>query len=477
MLIGYKRGQGSIVLRLKIINSSVATGAGLTGLTSASTGLIISTIADNEASATAYTVAGSTVESITTLGTFAAPTATKCRFKEVDATNHKGVYEIQIADARYAVSSAKSLLISISGANNAAETDVVIPLRDLDPYDAVRAGLTALPNAAAEASGGLYTRGTGLGQINQDANGRTDVNVKTWIGGAIPAVNVTGVPIVDDKYLLGTVYSTPATAGIQDINVKNINNQAATAAAGVTFPASIASPTNITAGTITTVTNLTNSPTAGDLTATMKTSVTTAATAATPIAASVTGAVGSVTGLTASDVGAIKAKTDNLPSDPADESLIIAATNSLAALIGTPATSVSADIAAVKAVDDAVKTQTDKLTFTVTNQIDANVIDWKSSIAPAMTGDAYARIGANGVGLTSVRLSTTGVADIWAYVIEGSWTAVMYMRLMAAALFGKLSGAATATVTIRDVDDTKDRMVVTVDADGNRSAFGTRDGT
>jgi hypothetical protein len=46
---------------------------------------------------------------------------------------------------------------------------------------------------------------------------------------------------------------------------------------------------------------------------------------------SVTGAVGSVTGLTASDVGAIKAKTDNLPSDPADQSLIIAATNAIIA--------------------------------------------------------------------------------------------------------------------------------------------------
>lgn len=56
----------------------------------------------------------------------------------------------------------------------------------------------------------------------------------------------------------------------------------------------LASPTNITAGTITTVTNLTNAPTAGDLTATMKASVTTAATAATPVAASVTGNVGGV---------------------------------------------------------------------------------------------------------------------------------------------------------------------------------------
>lgn len=50
----------------------------------------------------------------------------------------------------------------------------------------------------------------------------------------------------------------------------------------------LATPTNITAGTITTVTNLTNAPTNGDLTATMKSSVTTAATAATPTVADVT---------------------------------------------------------------------------------------------------------------------------------------------------------------------------------------------
>lgn len=153
--MSYKRGQGSIVLRVKILDSTATTGAGKTGLTSASAGLIISTIADNEATATAYTVTGSTIETITTLGTFAAPTATKCRFKEVDSTNHKGVYEIQIADARFAVSSAKSLLVSISGATGAAETDAVIPLTDIDPYDTVRAGLTALPNAAANADGGL----------------------------------------------------------------------------------------------------------------------------------------------------------------------------------------------------------------------------------------------------------------------------------------------------------------------------------
>lgn len=41
----------------------------------------------------------------------------------------------------------------------------------------------------------------------------------------------------------------------------------------------------------------------------------------------------------------------------------------------------------------AIKLQTDKFLFTVTNQVDANVLDWKSATAPAMTGDAYARLG------------------------------------------------------------------------------------
>lgn len=80
-------------------------------------------------------------------------------------------------------------------------------------------------------------------------------NSVNWAGGAIPAPNVTGVPLVDDKYLLGTVYTTPATAGIQDVNVKNIDNDTASASGTVTFPnATLASTSNIASGTITTVT-------------------------------------------------------------------------------------------------------------------------------------------------------------------------------------------------------------------------------
>lgn len=152
-LISFQHDQDSVLLRVKILDSSATTGAGLTGLTSASSGLIISTIADNESTATAYTAAGSTIEGITTLGTYAAPTATKVRFKEVDSTNHKGIYEIQIADARFAVASAKSLLISILGATDCAETDVLIPLTEVDPWS------TALPGAYGAGTAG-YILGT-----------------------------------------------------------------------------------------------------------------------------------------------------------------------------------------------------------------------------------------------------------------------------------------------------------------------------
>ncbi len=96
--------------RVFIQDTTSAVGAGLTGLTFASSGLSISTIADTEAAYTAYTSAGSTIETITTIGTFATPTATKCRFKEVGL----GIYEIQVADARWAVSGARALQVVVS---------------------------------------------------------------------------------------------------------------------------------------------------------------------------------------------------------------------------------------------------------------------------------------------------------------------------------------------------------------------------
>lgn len=111
-------GSTSNIFRV-YIRGIAAPYAGKTGLSHSTSGLKIGTIANNEATAVVYTQAGSTIETITTLGTYAAPTATKCRFKEVDSTNLPGMYELQLADARFAVSRATSLVIEISGASDA----------------------------------------------------------------------------------------------------------------------------------------------------------------------------------------------------------------------------------------------------------------------------------------------------------------------------------------------------------------------
>jgi len=148
-----KNGVTSLILRVFIPDITSVIGAGKTGLTFGSVGLIIATIADNEAAATLYTQAAGNVENITTLGTFAAPTASKVRFKEVDATNFPGIYEIQIADARWAVSGARSLLVSLPGVSGLGTGYVraEIQLTAVDPQNANNFGMAYLDAAVSTA--------------------------------------------------------------------------------------------------------------------------------------------------------------------------------------------------------------------------------------------------------------------------------------------------------------------------------------
>lgn len=83
---------------------------------------------------------------------------------------------------------------------------------------------------------------------------------------------------------------------------------------------------------------------------------------------------GSYTAPDNAGIAAVKAKTDNLPDDPADESLIVAATDAIFGRLGAPAgASIAADVAAIKGDTAAVKTKTDSLGFTVSGKVDANV--------------------------------------------------------------------------------------------------------
>lgn len=74
--------------------------------------------------------------------------------------------------------------------------------------NATNAGFTALPDAAAEAAGGLYTRGTGAGQIAQDANGNVRVNLDT-----IKTQTVTCAAGVTVLASVGTAATSTAQTG------------------------------------------------------------------------------------------------------------------------------------------------------------------------------------------------------------------------------------------------------------------------
>lgn len=93
-----KRGSTSNMIRVFIQANDKTDGSGLTGLTNASTNLNIATHRELDTTLTVYS--GANIEAQTTVGTYQAPsTSSKIRFKEVDATNAPGEYELQFHDS------------------------------------------------------------------------------------------------------------------------------------------------------------------------------------------------------------------------------------------------------------------------------------------------------------------------------------------------------------------------------------------
>lgn len=184
MKLAMQAGKTSQSINIFIQDSSSTTGAGLTGLVFNTAGL------------TAYYALPKAAAVSITLATLAAITTawSSGGFKEVDATNMPGWYRLDLPDA--AIASGRYTTVHLKGATNMAPLPIEIELTAWDNQDAVRGGMTALPNAAAGANGGLP-----LG----DASGRVDIGK-----------------------LLGTAWLTPGTAGTPDVNAKLIGGTAQT---------------------------------------------------------------------------------------------------------------------------------------------------------------------------------------------------------------------------------------------------------
>lgn len=139
----------------------------------------------------------------------------------------------------------------------------------------------------------------------------------------------------------------------------------------------------------------------------------------------------------------------------------------LASVLGAAVgASISADIAEVKTETASIQTETTALD-TLTKA--------------AGDGDLAAILkdtGTDGVVLKAAGLAADAVDEILDEEVDNDGTAITLrgaMKLILAVLAGKSSGGGTATVVFRDINDAKNRISATVDADGNRTAVGTRD--
>ncbi|MCE5212510.1 MAG: hypothetical protein LLG40_13285 [Deltaproteobacteria bacterium] len=163
------RGEQSVIVPIKIMDSSSVLGAFLTTLTYQSVNLVIAWKREFDATWTTYKQADGNIEDIATIGTFVNPsTSSKIRFKH----SARGSYEIQFHNSSAAFSAndlSKYIEIEVyeetTSALNIGPNPTLIPLVPYNPQDGVRMGLTALPNAIPAANGGLPT--TDGTKINQ----------------------------------------------------------------------------------------------------------------------------------------------------------------------------------------------------------------------------------------------------------------------------------------------------------------------
>lgn len=195
-------------------------------------------------------------------------------------------------------------------AGNATDSNTAGPIAvhatgaGCDPFDGVMVQVVD-PTLA------IY--GVNVVQENQVSNSAI-TTIKAVQGLAVDGVvtTLTNLPAITANWLTAAGINAGALNGKGDWMVSYTQPTGFLAA---TFPSgTIANTTNITAGTMTTTTNLTNAATAGDFTATMKTSIGTVVTASAVasvtgnvggnVTGNVTGSVGSVIGLTAANLDA-----------------------------------------------------------------------------------------------------------------------------------------------------------------------------
>lgn len=256
-----KAGATSQTIDLFIQSTAVTTGAGLTGLAYNTANLTAYYRKGATGSATAITLATQTVGGAYSSGGFV----------EIDATNMPGMYRLDLPNA--VVDTAGSVSLMLKGAANMAQLPIELQVVAVNLEDGVRMGMTALPNAAADAAGGLPI--SDAGGLDLDAKlANTNEVTAARMGALTDWINGGRLDLILDDILLDTT-------DISAIKTKTDYLPSATAgAAGGVFIAGANAATSVTTALTANIT--------GNLSGSV---------------GSVTGAVGSVTGSVGSVTG------------------------------------------------------------------------------------------------------------------------------------------------------------------------------
>lgn len=308
------QGTTSKSVSIFVQDSSQTTGIGLSGLVFNTSNLVAY-----------YFQPGVTGSTSITLATLASATASYSSggFKEIDATNMKGCYRFDIPNA--CLTGATNVTIMLSGAANMAPVVLEIELTATNNQDAVRGGMTALPNTACTTNASLLTSGTGTDQISV-ASGRVDVGkiLGTTSAGQAGYVGLDWGQIVNKTTTNALTGTTIAST--QQVDVNTIKTQTITCSAGVTVGAFVGNATaalSVDASGRIDVGKILGTASAGQagyvgldwgvmVNKTTTNALTNTTISTSQVVASVTGAVGSVTGAVGSVTGAVGSVTGNV---------------------------------------------------------------------------------------------------------------------------------------------------------------------
>jgi len=221
MKLQIKKGTTSKLLDIFIQDSSLTTGAGLTGLTYSSSGLTAYYYREGAASAVAITLA------TMTLGTWATG-----GFVVIDGTNMPGCYQLSIPDASL-LTGANSVVILLKGATNMAPLVLEIELVDnlvsdvKTVADTIAVDVAGLDGAAMRgtdnaALASVCTEGR-LSELDT-ANLPTDIaNIKTDTAAVLDDTGTSGVLVAPNGTLIADVWAYTTrilTAGTNIVLVK-----------------------------------------------------------------------------------------------------------------------------------------------------------------------------------------------------------------------------------------------------------------